>query len=269
MKVPIEKIKSFYSPIEQKSLSSIVREDLQLKILDYLSTSKYANDISFIGDTSIRLIWGIDRFSEDLDFDIKQIGREEFKKMTGSVASYLKNSGFNVELDYVKEDKLKAFRCNLRFPGFAYENKLSPHKDKGFLLKIECQDQGVEYQQTPQIIKRNGYFFNIQAPPVNVLCSMKLSALLQRKKGRDFYDAMFLMSMTPPDIHFLKARQGIKSWEELKEALMRLAEETNLSVKSKDFVHLEITPNSHKKILLFKNYIEQIDNLNKKSDKSL
>lgn len=53
-------------------------------ILDYISTTPYARNIAFIGGTNLRLIQGIDRFSEDLDFDCNEMDESEFKKMTDS-----------------------------------------------------------------------------------------------------------------------------------------------------------------------------------------
>jgi len=62
------------------------------------------------------------------------------------------------------------------------------------LIKIESQNQEFEY--TPQManISDCGFFILFPVPPDDVLCAMKLSALLSRAKGRDFYDALFLLS---------------------------------------------------------------------------
>lgn len=47
----------------------MLKEYLQLMVLDFLSTSPYISKLAFIGGTNLRLVRGIDRFSEDLDFD--------------------------------------------------------------------------------------------------------------------------------------------------------------------------------------------------------
>ena len=47
----------------------IVKEYVQLLILDYLSATEHIRKMTFIGGTNLRLAKGIDRFSEDLDFD--------------------------------------------------------------------------------------------------------------------------------------------------------------------------------------------------------
>lgn len=41
--------------------------------------------VLLIGGTNLRLIHGIDRFSEDLDFDCKEMSKEEFLQMTDSL----------------------------------------------------------------------------------------------------------------------------------------------------------------------------------------
>jgi len=86
---------------------------------------------------------------------------------------------------------------------------------------------------------------------------MKLAALLSRKKGRDFYDAIFLLSKTKPNYDFLKERQNISNGKELKKQLLKTIEETNLSLKAQDFKDLIFEPGDNKKILLFKEFVEQ------------
>jgi len=48
---------------------SMMKEYIQLSILDYLSTTQYIRKLIFIGGTHLRMVMGIDRFAEDLDFD--------------------------------------------------------------------------------------------------------------------------------------------------------------------------------------------------------
>jgi len=74
--ISIEALFQFYPPYirnQRLLLKYMLKEHILLMILDYLSNTAYARKMSFIGGTSIRLIRGIDRFSEDLDFDVKQL----------------------------------------------------------------------------------------------------------------------------------------------------------------------------------------------------
>lgn len=258
--INIEQILSYYPEQLQKTKKvHIIREFLQFMLLNHLSNSKYAKDICFIGGTNLRLIHGIDRFSEDLDFDHKNMSRTKFVNMTDSLIKHLQNNGVNVIADDKSRDaRIVAFRRNLIFPQFLYNNGLSPFKDAKFLIKIESQDQGVEYKPEIFLMNGGGYIFNIPAAPNKVLCSMKIAALLNRQKGRDFYDTMFLLSKTQPDYAFLKERTGISSPQELKKALLQTAKNTDLKHKSKDFEHLIIDRNNSKKILLFPDFISKI-----------
>ena len=61
---------------------SMMQEYIQLSILDYLSTTRYIRKLIFIGGSNLRLVMRIDRFSEDLDFDCKEMNKEEFLKMS-------------------------------------------------------------------------------------------------------------------------------------------------------------------------------------------
>lgn len=78
---------------------------------------------------------------------------------------------------------------------------------------------------------------------------MKLSAMLSRQKGRDFYDAMFLLSRTSPDYTTLSEMQGISDLKGLKSAVARILETTDLEKKKRDFEHLLFTRKHSDRIL--------------------
>ena len=73
--IQIEAIRGFFPPeIRNDSLFDryILKEYIQLSILDYLSATLFIRKIVLIGGTNLRLVRGIDRFSEDLDFFLKR-----------------------------------------------------------------------------------------------------------------------------------------------------------------------------------------------------
>lgn len=222
----------------------ILKEYVQLMVLDYLATSPYISKLAFIGGTSLRLIKGIDRFSEDLDFDCKDLTDDEFKEMTDRVLTFLHRSGINVEARDKSTPKLSAFRRNIYFPKFLFELGLTGHQ----------LDQGVNYPIEKKHVQRCGFFFPLPVPPDSVLLSMKLSALLARAKGRDFYDTMFLMQQTKPSYEFLSARVGINTPDELKKAILNKLKTIDLNVKKRDFEHLLFNVNAGEKILLFEEF---------------
>lgn len=235
---------------------NMLKEYIQLMILDYLSSTPYIRKMVFIGGTNLRLVKGIDRFSEDLDFDCKDMTREEFMSMTDDVLVFLQRSGLNAITKDKESDKLTAFRRNIHFPRLLFDMGLTGHRDQRFLIKIESQDQGVEYNPVIVNVKGCGLFFPVPVPPENVLCSMKLAALLARGKGRDFYDAMFILGFAQPDYEFLRKRCGIGSPQELKKSIDEVLNRTNLDIKKKDFEHLLFNRHNSEKITRFREFIQ-------------
>ncbi len=252
--IDIEYIRSFFPPTiarESRFDRYMLKEYLQLLILDYLTTTPYINKVSFIGGTNLRLIQGIDRFSEDLDFDCKDLSEEEFIAMTDSVVTYLRKNNIDVETRDKPNPKLTAFRRNLYFPEMLFDLGLTGHKEERLLLKVEAQDQGVQYQPVIANINRTGFFFGVQVPPIDVLCAMKFAAILARQKGRDFYDTIFLLSKTKPNMEFLSAKVGISSIDELKTAIAERLKDIDLNHKKRDFSHLVFNEHNAERILQF------------------
>ena len=236
----------------------MLKEYLQLMILDHIATSPYAPQLAFIGGTNLRLIQGIDRFSEDLDFDCKSMDEANFMNMTDSIIRFLRCYNIEVEPRDVANPKLTAFRRNLHFPQMLFNMGLSGHRDERLLIKIEAQDQTFVYQPEVVNINKMGFFFNVQMPPMPVLCSMKLSALLGRRKGRDFYDSLFLLSKTQPDYGYLALKNGISNLNDLKSAMKILQQQVDINQKKRDFQHLLFREENAERITHFFEYISKL-----------
>lgn len=80
---------------------------------------------------------------------------------------------------------------------------------------------------------------------------MKFAAILARQKGRDFYDAIFLLSKTKPNLDFLSARAGISSIDELKTVIAERLNDVDLNHKKRDFSHLVFNEQNAERILKF------------------
>ena len=260
--IQIEQIKNFFPLQLQKNnvlYKYMIKEYIQLQILEYLSTTVFVKKLVFIGGTNLRLIKGIDRFSEDLDFDCVDVSEEEFLEIGEKVLRFLQNNGWKAEIRNTKKEKLKAYRCNIYFPNLLFDLGLTGHKDERFLIKLESQDQEINYQPKLINIKGCGFFFPFPVPPDNILCSMKISAMLARQKGRDFYDVMFLLAQTKPDYYFLKKKCNISSLEELKSQTELILKSVNLKDKMRDFEHLIFDKSKSRKILLFGEFISSLE----------
>jgi predicted nucleotidyltransferase component of viral defense system len=257
----LEYIKNFFPESLRNSPQQteyIFKEYIQLLILDYLSTTVYLKKITFIGGTNLRLIKGIDRFSEDLDFDCQQLSQTEFNQMTDDILQFLKGSGFKVEARDKINKKLHAFRRNIYFPELLFNLDLSQHKEERFLIKIEAQSQGFDYEPVMATVSRCNLLFQFPVPPDDILCAMKLSALLARQKGRDFYDAIFLLGQTQPNYKYLATKCGIHNLTQLKTSLDLALQNVDLNQKAQDFKHLLFRADNAKRILLFQKFVNNL-----------
>ncbi|MDP4290662.1 MAG: nucleotidyl transferase AbiEii/AbiGii toxin family protein [Bacteroidota bacterium] len=259
--IQIEQIKNYF-PVQIRENSifdkHILKEYLQLMILDHLSSTPYIQKMVFIGGTSLRLVKGIDRFSEDLDFDCKDLSKDEFLEMSNGVIRFLERSGLWVEAKDKDSSKLTAFRRNIHFPELLFELGLSGHREERFLIKVESQNQGIVYSPVITNIKGCGFFFPFPVPSDGVLCSMKIAAMLSRSKGRDFYDLMFLLAQTKPDYDFLSKRCGVPDLQELKQTTAELLKTVDLNKKKKDFEHLLLNKRNSEKILRFGEFMNSL-----------
>lgn len=259
--ISIEQIKNYF-PVQVREnavfYKYMLKEYLQLLILDYLSSTHYVQKTVFIGGTNLRLVKGIDRFSEDLDFDCKNFSIQEFKEMTDAVILFLVRSGWRVVTREKDSPKVTAFRRNLHFPELLFDMGLSGHREERFLIKVESQDQGIMYEPVIINVSGCGFFFPFPVPSDGVLSSMKIAAMLARSKGRDFYDLMFLLAQAKPDYDFLAKRCSINNLQELKEATKERIKKIDLKVKQRDFEHLLFNKTNSGKILRFGSFIDAL-----------
>jgi predicted nucleotidyltransferase component of viral defense system len=259
--ISFERIKDYYPASMAENAvfqKHILKEYVQLLTLDYLSATEHIRKMTFIGGTNLRLTKGIDRFSEDLDFDCKDFTEEEFLRMSDDVLTFLRRSGFNVKAREREKSGLQAFRRSLYFPELLFNLGISGHREARFLMKIETQDQQTAYEPVMEFIKGCGFFFPFPVPSEAVLCAMKISAMLARGKGRDYYDVMFLLARTEPDYQFLASRCHIRNLSELKAAVENSLKTVDLRRKQKDFEHLLLNRDNSRRILHFAEFISTL-----------
>ncbi len=249
----LQNIRAFYPGFPESPDTDIqlYKEYLELMVLDYLSSHPLIGRLTFIGGTALRLLRQIDRFSEDLDFDCKNLSQEEFANLTDDVVRFLGRNGLPAVAKEKESDALTAFRRTIQFPQLLYDLGLSPYREKKFVLKIEAQDQGVDYPRELFTVNRDGFYFRIPSPSDATLYAMKLSTILHRGKGRDFYDAMFLRSRSEPDMNYLSQREGIATPEELSHRMKQVCDRTDFKLKAQDFKYLLFRPENSSRILDF------------------
>ena len=65
----LAQIQSYYPTFSGDKAEDCLREYLQYKILKSVFSSQWGKHLRFIGGTSLRIVYGNARFSEDIDFD--------------------------------------------------------------------------------------------------------------------------------------------------------------------------------------------------------
>lgn len=259
--ISFDEITSFFVDSLRKNPSYfeyMLKEYFHYKMLDIVFSGEYASKLSFIGGTNLRILHHIQRFSEDLDFDCFNLSRDEFITFTDKVIDRLTQEGIKVEAeDKEKDRKLAAFRRNITFPGLMFELGLTGHREKKLLIKIECEPHHYVYETVKPIIQKFNVFTQIFAPSPDILLSMKTGAVLERGKGRDYYDFIFLSGITEPDFGYMESKFGITNNKQLYERILESCAITDFKNKSRDFEKLVFDPAETKKVLLFKEYIRQ------------
>ncbi|KKP33293.1 MAG: hypothetical protein A2312_01900 [Candidatus Staskawiczbacteria bacterium RIFOXYB2_FULL_32_9] len=254
----LQQIEKQYPENLQPFKRGILREYLQYKILEIIFSSKFANKLSFMGGTVLRLIYGNTRFSEDLDFDNFALSEKEFDELSGIIKKSLELQGLKTEISTVAKG---AFRCNIRLPEILFENNLSLFKEEKILIQVDSFAQNFDYKPEKKNLNKFDVFSEIFITPPDILLSQKIYAIFNRKraKGRDFYDIVFLLSFTKPNYKYLKQKLDINSPEELKRKIISLSVDLNFEELAKDAEMFLFSGQDSKKIKSFVDYIKQIE----------
>lgn len=184
--------------ITRSQLREIHKKELPLHILeqDYIQSlflnELYREDDSLVfkGGTYLKHAFGLDRFSEDLDFTIYDVG--DIEKVLHEVSDNLMSYGVEANIDRI-EDREISFNARLRYRGPLYEGskksigniKIEISKREDVLLEPEWTRLFFEYPEV-RVLSALG----LQKEEV---LAEKLRALSSRSKGRDLYDVWFLL----------------------------------------------------------------------------
>lgn len=255
--VSISEIERFYPDNQRPFKRNLLREYLQHKILQIIFESEYSLKLSFIGGTCLRIVFGTNRFSKDLDFDNFGITSEEFDRLADLIAAGLRLEGYLAEIRTVSRG---AFYCYIRIPELLFNNNLSGFREEKILIQLHTEFQNYRYDSVPFLLNRFDILSRIFHTPVNILLSQKLRAILNRKtpKGRDYYDVMFLWSLTKPDYMYLEEKEGINNPAALKKRLLDKVIETDLQGLIRDVSPFLINQSDAKRIELFPEFVKSI-----------
>ena len=256
--ISISQIEQYYPAYLRGFKKNLLREYLQYKILEIIFNSKVAAKLSFLGGTALRIIHDNTRFSEDLDFDNFKLSENDFVLLTKEIQNGLKLEGYGVEIRNVMK---RAFRCYVKLPQVLFENAVSDLKQEKIMIQVDTEPHDFAYQPDKVFINKFDVFTQIAVTPPDILLAQKIYALLSRKraKGRDFYDVIFLLQKTKPNYDYLKQKLGLADKQALKKKLLAYTKGLKLKELAKDVEPFLFQPSDSKKIILFSEYIKNIE----------
>lgn len=226
-------IKRHYTNRENNLPQLVLKEYLQYKILDIIFSSPYGGKLSFIGGTAIRIVYGSDRFSEDLDLDNQSLTKKDFEKLIDYIKRELERDGLEVEFRNTFQD---VYHCYLRFPKILFENKISPLKDEKIMIRLDSFSTKISDKTIIKVISKADVFAEIRVYPKELILAQKIEALFNRKrsKGRDIYDIVYLLSFTNPNYEYLNDKLNISDKKDLIGKMKNLFSESDLKSLAKD-----------------------------------
>lgn len=255
--ITLDQILAQYPEYLRKYKESILKEYLQYKILNSIFNSPYAGKLIFLGGTALRIVYGNTRFSEDLDFDNFKLSEKEFTNLSKIIQADLTLEGLEVEINTVAKS---TYRIKIRISKLLFNLGLSSMNEHKILIQVDTEPQNFEYVPDKPLLNKFEVFTQINAVPKDLLLSQKIYTLVSRKRpmGRDFFDIVFLQGIgAKSNFPYLKKNMGVSSQKELKKYLIEKTAKLDFPALAKDVEPLLFDPRDKKKVLLFREFVEQ------------
>lgn len=189
-----------------------LREIMQEVVLLGLWRAKFFEHAAFYGGTALRILYGLDRFSEDLDFSLLTPDENfSLKRYTASLEEELFAFGFTVKVEMIDKAVDSAvqsafLKANTKNELLVVEagNNFARQIPEGQVLKIKIE---VDTDPPPGFATQTRYLLNpipfaVRCYALPDLFAGKMHALLFRKwknrvKGRDWYDLVWYAANHP------------------------------------------------------------------------
>jgi predicted nucleotidyltransferase component of viral defense system len=210
-----EAIQSMLDRYELKThddYTNALREIIQEVALLGLWRSKFFEHAAFYGGTALRVLYGLDRYSEDLDFSLLKTNNSFSLGMYGeSLKREISSFGFQVDFEQRRKERQTAIesaflKANTYRQLIAIEAKeellhdLHPAGNLKIKLEVDTDPPGGFETETEYML--NPIPFSVRAYSLPDLFAGKLHAILCRRwksrvKGRDWYDLVWYVSRYP------------------------------------------------------------------------
>jgi len=203
----IEELKSLIniSSVQNKSnlyIRSLLKEFLQVYVLNYIYLNpNYNKNFLFTGGTCLRHCFGLNRLSEDLDFDLKN--EIDANNLKSSIEAYFKTEfmydGLQVSI------LQKGRQLLLKFPVLK-ELKLATESESDLLyIKLDMSLMASKiYNQNSTLKSINNFNYLVTHYDLPTLFASKIVTILTRQrflgkeninvvKGRDYFDLLWFL----------------------------------------------------------------------------
>jgi Nucleotidyl transferase AbiEii toxin, Type IV TA system len=223
MNSAVERMLERYNCSSVEEYTRSLQEIIQVIALLGLWRAKFFEHAAFYGGTALRILYGLDRFSEDLDFSL--LFKQDAFTLTrflSSIKEELASFGFDVEISVKEKTKVSAIQS-----AFLKANTLEHllrigykgpyHKDGQTKIKLEVdKDPPLGFRTEAKIVMQPTPFPVKTFLPSDLFAG-KLHALLFRRwgkrvKGRDWYDFIWYISHNIP-LHLKHFNERFKQSE--------------------------------------------------------
>ncbi len=246
-----------YQPKTDRDYQQALREIMQQIALAGLYRGGFFEKAAFYGGTALRIFYGLNRFSEDLDFSLLQsdenfylnnylkVIEDEFiaQGMAVSIKTKVKTIQTNIESAFLKSETLwSELILETVLPQFGLKQSI------GLKIKIEVDTKPPLGFETEEKLLLKPFSFYVKCFAIEDLFAGKMHALLFRKwgnnvKGRDWYDMeWYIRRGTSLNIeHFLLRAKDSGDWEkdtmpeeEFRKLLNERIETVNVEIAKND-----------------------------------
>ena len=205
----IEQLIQNYNPRNSEEVKNAIKEITQSIVLIGLSRSNFFSKASFYGGTALRIFYGLNRYSEDLDFTLNAVDESfSLAPYVQSIINVAKSYGIDLNVE-VKSKKIETpiesafakLNTYQTFISFNIDERLTSRLHKDELIKVKFE---VDCNPPLGFNVESKWITEPELASINVLdieslFSGKLHAILCRNykntvKGRDFYDFIFYVN---------------------------------------------------------------------------
>lgn len=219
-----------YNPQNEEETLAAMREIMQEIALAALSRTDFFDKAAFYGGTALRIFYGLDRFSEDLDFSLLAPNPDfSLTPYFSKIVEEFQSLGMNVSIrekdKRIKTQVESAFlKSETIWQELVLEDLVKQHgisSNKTIKIKIEIDRLPPLGFDTEEKLLIRPFSFYVKCFMMPSLFAGKLHALLFRKwksrvKGRDWYDMeWYIRKGVPLNMHhFLQRAKETNDWTE-------------------------------------------------------